>query len=50
METLGNLPSNVVFALPGNKKIPVTEYELGQLEICDTPSDGLPLWAGPDTR
>ena len=50
METVGDLPPNVAFALSGNKKIAVTEYELGQLEIYDTPTDGLPLWAGPGTR
>jgi gluconolactonase len=50
IETEGNLPTNVAFALPGNKRIAVTEYELGQLEIYDTPTDGLPLWAGPGAR
>jgi gluconolactonase len=45
METAGNLPTNVAFALPGNKRIAVTEYELGQLEMYDVPADGLPLWS-----
>lgn len=45
METAGNLPTNVAFALPGNRKIAVTEYELGQLEVYDVPADGLALWA-----
>jgi gluconolactonase len=46
IETDGKLPTNVAFALPGNKRIAVTEYELGQLEIYDVPSDGLALWCG----
>lgn len=44
IETAGNLPTNVAFALPGNKRIAVTEYELGQLEMFDVPTDGLPLF------
>jgi gluconolactonase len=46
LPTAGKLPTNVAFALPGRKRIHVTEYELGQLEIFDVPSDGLPLWSG----
>lgn len=45
IETVGNLPTNVAFALPGNKRIAVTEYEFGQLEMYDVPTDGLPLWS-----
>jgi gluconolactonase len=45
IETAGNLPTNVAFALPGNKRIGVTEYEHGQLEMYDVPTDGLPLWS-----
>jgi gluconolactonase len=45
--TAGKLPTNVAFALPGMKRIHVTEYELGQLEAFDVTSDGLPLWTGP---
>jgi gluconolactonase len=44
METAGNLPTNVAFALPGSKRIAVTEYELGQMEMYDVPTDGLSLW------
>jgi gluconolactonase len=44
IETAGNLPTNVAFALPGNRRIAVTEYELGQLEMFDVPTDGLPLF------
>lgn len=47
IETAGSLPTNVAFALPGKKQIAVTEYEHGQLEIYDTPTDGLFLWTGP---
>jgi gluconolactonase len=44
--TLGRLPTNVAFALPGRKQICVTEYELGQMECFNVPTDGLPLWFG----
>jgi hypothetical protein len=37
----------VAFALPGRKRIHVTEYEFGQLEGFDVATDGLPLWTGP---
>jgi gluconolactonase len=47
IETVGNLPTNVAFALPGSKKMMVTEYEYGQLELYDVPTDGLALWMGP---
>jgi gluconolactonase len=46
IRTGGNLPTNVAFALPGRKRIHVTEYELGQVEAFDVPTDGLPLWTG----
>jgi gluconolactonase len=45
--TAGKLPTNVAFALPGRKRIHVTEYEFGQLEGFDVATDGLPLWTGP---
>jgi gluconolactonase len=45
LEATGKLPTNVAFALPGNKRIAVTEYEHGQLEMYDVPTDGLPLWS-----
>lgn len=44
--TAGNLPTNVAFALPGRKRIHVTEYEFGQLEAFDVQTVGLPLWTG----
>jgi gluconolactonase len=45
--TAGKLPTNVAFALPGSKRIHVTEYEFGQLETFNVATDGLPLWTGP---
>jgi hypothetical protein len=47
IRTAGKLPTNEAFALPGRKRIHVTEYELGQGEAFDVPTDGLPLWTGP---
>jgi len=44
--TGGKLPTNLAFALPGAKKIHVTEYEHGQMESFDVGEDGLPLWLG----
>lgn len=48
--TEGNLPTNVAFALPGRKRIHVTEYEFGQMEAFDVSCDGLPLWTGAAKR
>jgi gluconolactonase len=42
--TIGKLPTNVAFGLPGQKKIYVTEYERGVVEVFKVASDGLPLW------
>jgi gluconolactonase len=42
----GKLPTNVAFALPGQRRILVTEYEFGQIEMFETGADGLPLHAG----
>jgi gluconolactonase len=42
--TQGMMPTNVAFGLPGRRKIYVTEYELGQVEVFDVETDGLPLW------
>jgi gluconolactonase len=44
--TVGILPTNLAFALPGRKKIYITEYELGQMEVVDVPTNGLPLFNG----
>jgi len=49
LPTAGKLPTNLAFALPGRKRIHVTEYEFGQLEAFDVTADGLPLWSGPET-
>jgi gluconolactonase len=42
--TAGQLPTNVAFALPGRKQLHITEYERGQMEAVNVPTDGLPLW------
>lgn len=44
IQTNGKLPTNVAFALSGQRRIHVTEYEFGQMEAFDVPCDGLPLW------
>ena len=43
--TQGTLPTNCAFGLPGQKKLHVTEYEFGQIEVFDVEIDGLPLFA-----
>jgi gluconolactonase len=48
--TSGKLPTNLAFALPGRHEIYVTEYEHGQMEIFDVPTDGLPLWTGKKAK
>ena len=45
--TAGILPTNVAFALPGRRRIHITEYEHGQLEAFNVVTDGLALWTGP---
>jgi gluconolactonase len=42
----GKLPTNVAFALPGKKKLHITEYEFGQMELVDVSADGVPLFDG----
>jgi gluconolactonase len=44
IKTAGKEPTNLAFALPGQKKIYVTECEFGQMEVFDVGVDGLPLW------
>ena len=44
--TLGRLPTNVAFALPGKRTIFVTEYENAQVEVFPVNGDGLKLWDG----
>lgn len=43
--TAGRQPTNVAFGPQGEKKIYVTEDELGQLEVFEVGTDGLPLYA-----
>lgn len=44
--TAGILPTNVAFALQGEHRIYVTEYEHAQVEVFSVEFDGLPLWDG----
>jgi len=44
LRTQGNLPTNLAFGLPGQRKLHVTEYQLGQLEVFSVETDGLLLW------
>jgi gluconolactonase len=44
--TRGILPTNVAFALPGQHRIHVTEYQYGQMETFSVDCDGLSLWNG----
>jgi gluconolactonase len=44
--TDGMLPTNIAFALPGQRRIHVTEYQHGQMETFSVDCDGLPLWNG----
>ena len=40
----GKKPSNLAFGLPGDPRIYVTEDELGQIEVHEVGTDGLPLF------
>ena len=44
--TQGKLPTNVAFALPGRRRLHITEYELGQMEAAEVSADGLALSTG----
>ncbi|MGD0498109.1 MAG: SMP-30/gluconolactonase/LRE family protein [Bryobacteraceae bacterium] len=46
IRTSGMLPTNVAFALPGSRRIHVTEYEHGAMETFEVATDGLALWQG----
>ena len=46
MATHGRQPSNVAFALPGRRRLHVTEFQFGQMESYEAGCDGLPLWDG----
>jgi hypothetical protein len=38
------MPTNVAFGLRAQRRIFITEYELGQMGVFDVETDGLPLW------
>jgi hypothetical protein len=40
------LPTNVAFALPGERRIHVTEFQHGQVEVFPVSRNGLRLWDG----
>ncbi len=44
IKTGGMQPTNLVFGLPGEKKLYVTEMEFGTVEVYDVDTDGLPLY------
>jgi gluconolactonase len=44
LRTQGGQPTNVAFGLAGQRRLYVTEYQLGQLEVFPVETDGLPLW------
>jgi gluconolactonase len=44
--THGLLPTNLAFALPGQHRIHITEYQHGQMESLPVSRDGLRLWSG----
>jgi gluconolactonase len=44
------LPTNLAFALPGQRRIHITEYEHAQMEALDVECDGLVLWDGRVSR
>jgi gluconolactonase len=44
MKMAGPSPSNVAFGSPGERKIYVTEQGLGQFEVHEVDTDGLPLY------
>jgi gluconolactonase len=46
IKTAGLLPTNLAFALPGKRRINVTEYQYGQVETFPVDCDGLKLWDG----
>ena len=48
--TQGTLPTNVAFGLAGQKRLYVTEFELGQIEVFEVACDGLTLWSGTRLR
>ncbi len=45
LRTAGKLPTNVAFGLPGDKKIYVTEDEIGHIEVFKVNTEGLKLYS-----
>ena len=43
--TIGSGPTNVAFGSPGSKKLYVTDQGIGQFEVFDLDTDGLPLFS-----
>ncbi len=46
ISTQGKLPTNVAFALPGQRRLHVTDFQYGQMEVFPMSTDGFPLWNG----
>ncbi len=46
IKTAGNAPTNVAFGANGEKRLYVTEHELGQIEVFDVDAKALPLFNG----
>jgi gluconolactonase len=46
ISTQGRLPTNVAFALPGQHRLHVTDFQYGQMEVFPMTTDGFPLWNG----
>ncbi len=45
ISTAGSGPTNVAFGPPGSKKLYVTDQGIGQFEVFDVGTDGLPLYS-----
>lgn len=46
ISTQGQLPTNVAFALPGQHRLHVTDFQYGQMEVFPVNTDGFHLWDG----
>jgi gluconolactonase len=46
ISTQGHLPTNVAFALPGQHRLHVTDFQYGQMEVFPVSTDGFRLWDG----
>ncbi len=47
LKTLGSAPTNVAFGSDGEKRIYITEHELGQIETLEVDARAYPLFDGP---